>query len=163
MLDIKFIRENADIVKDAARKKHVNVDIDLLLKKDDERRDLMQKADVLRAEQNNMSGNIAREQNADARAQMIIEMTTVKNDLGKIEEDLKPIMLEWKKLMLEVPNVPDMSVPEGAGDADNVEIKVVGEKPVFTFKPKDHIELWPRLFCLDLSEKELACNTHSFH
>lgn len=149
MLDIKFIRENADIVKDAARKKHVSIDIDALLKIDDTRRDLIQRADVLRAEQNNMSGNIAREKEQSARDQMIMEMTTVKNDLTKIEEDLKPVMLEWKKLMLEVPNVPDMSVPEGAGDADNVEIKVVGEKPVFAFTPKDHIELLEKLDYVD--------------
>ncbi len=150
MLDIKFIRENADLIKEAARKKHVAVDIDELLKKDDERRDLMQKADELRAEQNRMSGVIAREKDAKAREQMILEMTTVKNDLGKIEENLKPIMLEWKKLMLEVPNIPDMSVPEGKNDEGNVEIKVVGDKPEFSFQPKDHIELLEKLDYIDL-------------
>ncbi|MEN9582812.1 MAG: seryl-tRNA synthetase, seryl-tRNA synthetase [Candidatus Parcubacteria bacterium] len=149
MLDIKFIRENADIVKEAARKKRVKVDIDALIKIDDERRDLMQKADELRAEQNKMSGSISREKDQKAREQMIMEMTTVKNDLGKIEENLKPIMLEWKKLMLEVPNVPDMSVPEGDSDAGNVEVKVVGEKPQFSFKPKDHIELLEKLDYVD--------------
>ncbi len=149
MLDIKFIRENTEIVKEAATKKHISVDIDLLIKKDDERRDLMQKAEELRAEQNKMSGNIAREKDKTARDQMIMEMTTVKDDLNKIEENLKPVMLEWKKLMLEVPNVPDMSVPDGASDEDNVEIKVVGDKPVFDFAPKDHIELLEKLDYVD--------------
>ncbi len=149
MLDIKFIRENTDIIKDAARKKHVNVDIDLLIKKDDERRELMQRADDLRAEQNKMSGNIARAVDQKSREQMIMEMTTVKNDLGKIEEELKGVMADWKKLMLEVPNVPDVSVPEGDSDEHNVEVKVVGEKPSFSFTPKDHIELLEKLDYVD--------------
>lgn len=150
MLDIKFIRENTDIVKEAAKKKRVKVDIDLLIRKDDERRLLIQKAEELRTEQNKQSGNIVREKDPKAREQMILEMTTVKNDLNVIEENLKPVLVEWKKLMLEVPNIPDMSVPEGKGDEDNVEIRVVGDKPEFSFAPKDHIELLEKLDYIDL-------------
>ncbi len=159
MLDIKFIRENAEIVKDAARKKHMEVDIDLLLKKDDERRDLMQKIEEIRAEQNKMSGNIVREKDQTAREQMIMEMTTVKNDLTKFEEDLKPVMIEWKKLMLTVPNVPDMSVPEGDDDADNQEIKTWGEKPTFDFEPKTHIEL---MLAHDMADFERGTKVSGF-
>ena len=68
-------------------------------------------------------------------------MQALKTDLQTDEEALKPVMEEWQRLMLQVPNIPDMNVPEGAGEEDNVEIKTWGEKPVFNFEPKDHLEL----------------------
>jgi len=68
-------------------------------------------------------------------------MTSLKEGMQFDEEKLKKIMEEWQSLMLQVPNVPDMSVPDGDSDADNEEIKTWGEKTVFDFEPKDHVEL----------------------
>ncbi len=150
MLDIKFIRENPELVKEAALKKRSTVDIDLLLKKDDERRDLMQKADELRAEQNKMSGSIAREQDKNVRDQMIMEMTTVKNDLGKIEEDLKAVMSEWQGIMLKIPNIPSADTPSGEDETSNVVLRQWGEKPAFSFQPKEHFEIAEKLGLIDI-------------
>jgi seryl-tRNA synthetase len=141
MLDIKFIRENSDLIKEAARKKHLSFDVDALLKVDDARKEISQKADELRAEQNRMSQEIVREKDPKAKEQMITEMRVVKEDHTALEEKLKEIMKEWHALMLCVPNLPDMSVPEGEDDAQNLEVRVWGEKPVFDFEPKDHITL----------------------
>jgi seryl-tRNA synthetase len=141
MLDIKFIRQNSDIVKDAARKKHVAVDIDRLIALDDERLQLLQKVEEKRAEQNNASKEIPTITDATLRAQKIEEMKVVKDDMQIMEEKLKPIQEEWDYLMWRIPNVPDPSVPEGESDVDNVEVKVWGEKTKFDFEPKDHIEL----------------------
>lgn len=141
MLDIKFIRENSDLIREAARKKHLSFDVDALLKIDDERKAISQKADDLRAEQNKMSQSIVSEKDAKAREQMIVEMKSVKEEHGALEEQLKGIMGEWRAMMLTVPNIPDMSVPKGKDDADNQEIRVWGEKPAFSFEAKDHIAL----------------------
>ncbi len=150
MLDIKFIRENSDIIKAGAKKKHVKVDIDALITVDDKRREMLLKVEDKRAQQNEMSDKIAREQNSTLKLEYIESMRTVKEALQKEEEELKGIMKEWQLLMVEVPNIPDMSVPVGDSDADNVEIKKWGETPVFSFTPKSHVDLMLALGMIDL-------------
>jgi seryl-tRNA synthetase len=86
-------------------------------------------------------------------------MKMVKEDLVKKEEELREIMTKWQSLMLTVPNIPDMSVPEGESDEDNQEIKVWGEKPVFNFEPKDHIDLMTNLKMVDF---ERGVKVHGF-
>lgn len=141
MLDIKFIRENVDIVKMAATKKKMTVDIDRLIAVDDSRREIMQRLEGKRADQKKVSDTIPTTADATARQQLISEMQVLKTDVQTDEEALKPVMEEWQRLMLQVPNIPDMNVPEGAGEEDNVEVKSWGEKPKFDFEPKDHLEL----------------------
>lgn len=142
MLDIKFIRENADIVKMAATKKKIKVDIDRLLLIDDSRRSIMTALETKKAEQNRVSQDIASSgSDPIVRNQLISEMQTLKSDIQKDEESIKPIMEEWQKIMLQVPNVPDMSVPDGDSDADNQEVKTWGEQTTFPFIAKDHVEL----------------------
>jgi seryl-tRNA synthetase len=140
MLDIKFIRENVDIVKMAATKKKKTVDLDRLLKVDDERREVMSRLETKKAEQNKASDSIVRA-TPEERSGLIEAMQTLKQAIQEDEEALKPIMKEWHVLMLQVPNIPDMNVPEGQGEEDNVEVKTWGEKPKFSFEPKDHLDL----------------------
>ena len=149
MLDIKFIRENKDIVKAGAAKKLIEVDIDKLISLDDKRLELLKITESIRAEQNAMSTNIAREKDENARAQMIMEMKGVKEEMQSKEEELKEVMREWQSIMVAVPNVPDITVPEGTSDEENQEVKVWGEKPVFNFTPKDHIALMESLGIAD--------------
>lgn len=141
MLDIKFIRDNAEIVKLAAQKKKIKIDIDRLLVVDDSRRELMTSLESKKANQNRVSGEIAKSTDPAARNQLIADMQLLKAEIQKDEEGLKSIMEEWQALMLQVPNVPDMSVPDGGSDADNVEIRTWGEQTKFNFQPKDHIEI----------------------
>ncbi len=150
MLDIKFIREHLDLVKDAARKKHIDIDLDKLVKLDDKRKELQHAFDKHRAKQNEMSSKIAQASNTEEREEMISQMKNVKEELQKTEAELKKVIKEWQLLMLHVPNVPDMSVPEGKDDEDNVEVKKVGEIPNFSFEPKNHIELMQNLDMIDL-------------
>ena len=159
MLDIKFIRENLDIVKMAAQKKHIEIDLDRLVVVDDKRRELMQIVESKKAEQNKVSGDIVAAQDPNAKQQLITEMQDLKAEIQKDEEQLKPVMEEWQKLMLQVPNVPDMSVPDGSSDEDNQEVKVWGEKPNFTFEPKDHIEIMTGLGMVDF---ERGTKVHGF-
>ncbi|MEN9561501.1 MAG: seryl-tRNA synthetase, seryl-tRNA synthetase, partial [Candidatus Parcubacteria bacterium] len=140
MLDIKFIRENKDVVAAGAAKKHITIDLDKLLALDDQRKELQQKIDELRTQQNNASTQIAGAQPAD-RAAIISRMSEVKETLKLAEESLTEVMKEWRLLMLQVPNVPDISVPDGGSDADNREVKTWGEIPKFSFEPKSHVDL----------------------
>jgi len=158
MLDIKFIRENADIVKLAAKKKKIKVDIDRLLVVDDERRQRMTSLETKKAEQNKVSSEI---QSADQalRASLISSMQTLKAEMQTEEESLRPIMEEWQALMLQVPNIPDMTVPDGDSDADNVEIRTWGEQTKFNFEPKDHIEI---MLSHKMADFERGAKVHGF-
>ena len=159
MLDIKFIRENKDIVQAGAKKKHIEIDLDQLIALDDARLKELKEIEDLRAEVNRVSNDIARNQDSALKVQLIEEMRIVKDDIKAKEEKLKSIMEEWQGMMLQVPNVPDISVPEGESDADNQEIKVWGEKTVFNFEPKDHIEIMTALKMVDF---ERGTKVHGF-
>lgn len=139
MLDINFIRDNKDVVIAGAKKKHVDVDIEALIKVDDERREILKIVEDLRAKQNVATEAIAK--NGPDRDALIAEMRTVKEELAGKEEKLKELMVAWRDLMVLVPNVPDISVPDGESDADNKEVKTWGEKKAFDFEPKNHVDL----------------------
>jgi len=159
MLDIKFIRENLDIVKLAATKKKIKVDLDRLMKVDDSRREILSRLETKKAEQNMSSKQIAAESDPGKRAIFIADMQELKSAIQKDEDELKPIMEEWQELMLQVPQVPDMTVPDGNSDADNVEIKTWGEKIKFDFTPHDHVELMQKLKMVDF---ERGTKVHGF-
>ena len=134
----------------AAKKKHLKFDVAELLKADDKRKELLQSVEAKRAEQNAMSDKIVREQNPDARGQIISEMKMVKESLVKEDDELKEVMKTWQGLMLQCPNIPDISVPEGEDDTQNKEVSAWGEIPKFAFQPKDHVELMENLGMIDL-------------
>lgn len=159
MLDIKFIRENKDIVLLGAGKKGISIDIEKLIALDDERLKFLKEIETLRGEVNRVSNDIGRDQDSALKVQLIEEMRGVKEEIKNKEEKLKQIMEEWHALMLQVPNVPDMSVPEGKSDEENQEVKVWGEKTNFPFEPKDHIEIMNALKMVDF---ERGTKVHGF-
>src|SRR3990167_2949146 len=132
MLDIKFIRENKDIVIAGAKKKHIDIDIEKLIALDDRRRELQGLIDEKRAEQNAASERIPSAQ-ASERDALIARMTEVKKTLQLEEESMQGLLEKWRALMVRVPNVPDISVPDGDSDADNKEVRTWGEQPKFGF------------------------------
>ncbi|MSU74097.1 serine--tRNA ligase, partial [Candidatus Kaiserbacteria bacterium] len=159
MLDIKFIRENKDIVAAGAKKKHIEIDVDKLLAVDDRRRELQLSIDQKRAEQNIASDAIASARSDAERQEIIVRMQGVKETMRLAEESMQEIMKEWRAMMVMVPNVPDMSVPEGDSDADNQEIRAWGEKPTFNFEPKTHSEL---LLANDMADYERGAKVAGF-
>jgi seryl-tRNA synthetase len=148
MLDIHFIRENAELVKQGALKKHITVDIDGLLALDDERKALRGSIDERKAEQNRASAHISLAK-GEEKEKLLEAMRHVKQGMQENEEKYKAVMVKWQELMLQVPNLPDMSVPEGESDADNKEVKTWGQIPTFTFEPKDHVALMTSLQLAD--------------
>ncbi len=149
MLDIKFIRENKEIVQAGAKKKLVDIDIGKLVELDDQRLKELKEVEDLRSEINKVSNEIPAEKDLNRRNQLIEEMRSVKEDIKTKEEKLKIIMEEWQKLMLQVPNIPDMSVPDGKSEDENLEIRAWGEKTKFDFTPKDHIAIVENLGLAD--------------
>lgn len=140
MLDIKFIRENLDLVKAGAQKKRIEVDLDALIALDEKRRELTTALDAKKAEQNAVSKEVATA-DAEKRAALIESVRSVKEDIQRGEEELREVLASWRLLMVQVPNIPDMSVPDGADDSANTEVRTWGEKPSFSFTPKSHVEL----------------------
>lgn len=159
MLDIKFIRENLDLVKLAAKKKKSSVDLDRLVVVDDSRRAIMGRLEAQRAEQNRVSDGIPTAPDASVRERLIADMQALKAAMQKEEEVLKSVMEEWQALMLQVPNIPDMSVPDGDSDADNEEVKTWGEQTQFSFPAKDHVELMTAHQMVDF---ERGAKVHGF-
>ena len=147
MLDIKFIRENADLISAGAKKKHLEVDIAKLLAIDEKRRALLTEVEAMRAKQNETNDAVVKA-NPGERVDLIAQMKRLKENLQKKEKEFAGVDHEWQLLMVQVPNLPDLSVPEGASDADNVEVRVWGEKPVIA-NPKSHTELMQNLGMAD--------------
>jgi seryl-tRNA synthetase len=163
MLDIKFIRENKDIVIAGAKKKHIDVDIAGLLELDEKRLVVMARAESLRSEQNRMNNTIALEKDFNARQQMINEMKMVKDELKEKEEELKEIMTKWQGIMLKIPNIPSADTPEGPDETGNQVIRQWGEKPEFSFTPKEHFELGKALGIIDTeTAAEVASSRFSY-
>jgi seryl-tRNA synthetase len=149
MLDIKFIRDNKEIVKKEAKKKFVEVDIEKLIALDDQRLKELKEVEDLRSEINKVSNDISRNQDEAHKMQLIEEMRSVKEDIKAKEEKLKKTMEEWQKIMLQIPNVTSPDVPEGADASKNVPIRNWGEKPKFDFTPKEHYEIGEKLGIID--------------
>ncbi len=158
MLDIHFIRENIDLIKAGALKKHIEVDLDRLIAVDDERKLLRQELDAKKAEQNRRSNEIQITKGVE-REKIIEAMQHLKNGMVEQEEKLKAVMSEWQQLMLLVPNIPDISVPDGASDVDNLEVKKWGTPTEFSFTPKDHVEL---MTALDIADFERGAKVAGF-
>jgi len=158
MLDIKFIKENKDIIADGAKKKNIPFDVDVLLGIDDKRLEILKEVEEKRARQNEVSKQIPQASEQE-KEKLLAEMSILKTELSGDEEKLKEVMKEWQGLMLKVPNIPDQSVPEGKSEEDNVSSKEWGEKPNFDFEPKDHIEI---MNSLDMVDFERGTKVHGF-
>mgnify|MGYP001573503035 CR=1 FL=1 len=141
MLDIKFIRENLELCKQAAVNKNREVEWDRLLERDDKRRDLIGKTDAIRARRNTTEKTTSEEGRQAGRA--------LKQDLKALEDELRQVEEDFNTLMLTVPNVPDASVPVGKDSSGNKEVKTWGKVPEFEFPAKDHIELAKSLDLID--------------
>lgn len=138
MLDIRFIRENADRVQAAATAKGYEVSIQRLLELDDERRTLQQQVDSLRERRN---AHAAKMQGGRPEQTLIDEGKQIKLELAEREGYLTNTEQAFTELLKKVPNMPLDDVPVGASEDENVEIKVVGDIPHFDFDTKNHAEL----------------------
>lgn len=159
MLDIKFIKENPDLIKEAARKKHSSFDVAQLLAVEEKRKNAQSLFEALRTEQNTLSDEIPKASDQAVRAKLIENLKPLKEKVQTAEEEIKTIMKEWQTLMLQVPNIPDMTVPEGEDDSGNVEVHAWGKKNTFSFEAKNHIQL---MEALDMADFERGAEVAGF-
>lgn len=152
MLDIKFIRDNVEDIKKAAKDKHFDVDVDRLLKLDDSRRKLLYESESIRARRNVVADEIKKASNEE-RPALIEEGRGLRERLNEVEEELATVKEEYDALLLMVPNIPLPEVPVGDDEEDNEVIRVVGEPRQFDFEPRSHEELGEML---DIIDKERA-------
>jgi len=151
MLDIKFIRENIDLVKTAVKNRNLSIDLDGLAKLDDSRRKILGELEALRAKKNQANDEIGAliKDKKDAKGK-ISSMKETAEKIDSLEGRLKEAGSELDKILLTIPNVPHSSIP--VGDASKAKtVRSWGEPPKFDFKPLTHIELAERLDIIDFS------------
>jgi seryl-tRNA synthetase len=149
MLDIKFIRENQNLIKETCKQKKIDLDVDLLLELDKERRKLKHEVEVIRAEKNKASKEIPKLSEKEKKIK-IEEMKKLDRKEERLRVKLKKVEEEFNRLMLLVPMPVAKDVPIGESDKDNVVVKQWGEIPKFDFQPKDYITLMKNLDLVDL-------------
>lgn len=159
MLDIKFIRENPSLIRDAARRKRLSFNVDTFLELDERRRAMRTEVEAMRAELNATSDAIAKIGDEIEKKKSIEHMRGFKETLATKEKELRSVDEEWQSLMYQVPNVPDPSVPDGESDADNKEIRRWGSPPQFSFVPQNHITILEEL---DLADFERGVKISGF-
>jgi len=150
MLDLKYIRENPDTVKEAVKSKGEKADINKILTLDKQRRKILEESDELKHRRNVVSREISDLKKSGKNADdLITEMKTVSEKIKDFDAELNAIEADIENLLLTVPNIPHSSVKRGKDEADNVTVKTWGTKPEFDFQPKDHLELGQKLNLFD--------------
>lgn len=152
MLDLKFIRDNTETVRNGIRAKGLTVNLGALLSLDEKRRALIQEGEALKSKRNQVSaevGKLKREgKNADA---VIADMEAVKARIQTIDGELRQVDADIEAIMLTIPNLPHPSVPHGSTPADNKEIATWGEAPKTDAPLKPHWELAEKLGIVDFT------------
>lgn len=149
MLDIKFIRENTEKVKEAIRNKKVDLNLDALLDLDKRRVEMMQEIEGLQSLKNDINELIQKAKTDEERKEIIERGKEIKLKLEKIEPELKKTKEEFEELMLKVPNVPSDDTPVGIDESENKILRTVGDVPSFDFKAKEHWVLGEELGVID--------------
>ena len=150
MLDLKFIRENLEVVKNKLSQRNLEIDLDHVIEIDQKRREIIQEVETLRNERNTVSEIIAaaKKEKKDASTE-ISRMKEVSQKIKEVDTKREEIEATLRDLLLRIPNIPDETVKEGKDPSDNVEVKRWGEPPQFDFEPKPHWEIGEKLGILD--------------
>ena len=149
MLDLKFIRENAEAVAENARNRGVGVDVGLVVELADRRSALMQELNELRQQQNRLAKSVGKERDSEARKRLIAESRSMKERIPEKERELAEVEGRLREEMVGIPNMTHPDAPIGKDDSENVEIRRWGDVPEFGFEPKDHVELGESLGIID--------------
>ncbi|HEV2579452.1 MAG TPA: serine--tRNA ligase [Ktedonobacteraceae bacterium] len=163
MLDLTFIRNHPDIVKEAARVKNSSFDVDHFLEIDRQALALQRQVEEARAEQNRVSKRIQQAgKEKDLRDALIAEGKQLAEHIKALEPQLRALKEERQQLLYYVPNIPDPSAPIGKDESDNVPFKYWGEKPTFDFEPRDHYALMQNLGVVDIERAVKIAGARSY-
>lgn len=152
MLDIKFIRQNPDIIKKALERRGQSQNLDQFLKLDEERRNLLYETERLKSIRNKKSEEIAQKKRSGEPAEeLILNMRELSQQIKEFDEKISLVEKDIENILLTLPNIPDDAVPTGKTDADNVEIRKWGTPTKFDFDFKAHWDLGEDLDILDFN------------
>lgn len=150
MLDLKWVRENLDIIQKALEDRNAQVDLSRFKELDAKRRELIVEVEQLKNKRNVVSGEIAKLKKAGEPAEdKITAMRELGDEIKGLDDKLSEIEEELGKMMLDIPNIPDESVPVGPDESANVIVRTWGEKPGFDFEPRPHWDVGIDLGVLD--------------
>ncbi len=153
MLDINLIREKPDLVREALRKRQLDPGpVDQVLELDEQRRNLIQQVEGLKAERNLVSKEIGKMKDQSERQAKIDQMRGVGERIDALDIDLREVEDRLDTLMSEIPNIPDPEVPLGTDESQNVIIKTAGELPEYDFEPQPHWDLGPALGMINFEQ-----------
>ena len=149
MLDPKIIRDEPDRIRQMLKDRVVEFDFDKMLELNKTRRDMMQQSDELKQKRNQMSLKIGSEKKAGKDASGLLqEMGDISKKLDDLENSRKSVEEDFHKLSFSIPNLIHESVPRGADESFNKQMRTWGEIPEFDFDIKDHIDLGLSLLSL---------------
>ena len=150
MLDLKFVRQNPDVVRRSLADQGSDLNVEDFLRLDETRRELIAESERLKAERNQAGGEIAKRKRAgEDAADLMTRMAEVATRVKELDDELRAAEQAQDDWMLACPNLPHESVPKGAGEEDNPVVRVVGDKPEFDFQPREHHEIGVSLGGLD--------------
>ena len=152
MLDIKYIRENVDKIKEAIKNKNIDLELDELLGVDEKRVKMLQQVEELSAEKNKLNDLMKSAKDAEERNEFIEQGKTVKEKMAKLEPEYNELKDIFESLMVKVPTVPSIDTPIGKDDSGNVEVYKKGEIRQFEFTPKTHVDLVKDLDIVDFEK-----------
>ena len=161
MLDIKFIREQAETVRRGAADKRIKFDLDRLLELDAAIRPLQMQCETLQSERNSLSKTIGQSQPAEREA-LKARVSEIKAQYEALDAELKTKKAELDELMLLVPQPARADVPVGRDDSENVEIKRWGTPRTFSFEPKGHMALGEALNLIDVPRGVKLAGSRSY-
>lgn len=150
MLDLKFVRSNPDIVKEALIKRHSDIDLDDFLQQEEKRRQLLFEVENLKAERNKVSEEVARlKKNRQNAEDLILKMRDVGQKIKQLDEEIADIDQKMQQVLYLIPNIPHESVPVGKDENDNIEVRKWGTPRHYAFQPLAHYELGEKHDILD--------------
>ncbi len=165
MLDIKFIKENRDFVKQAVKSRNMDLDsvIDKLCKLDDRRLELIKQAESRKAKQNIVSKQVPvlKKEGKDV-TDLFKQMKELSDEIKQFDSELLTVNEQMSEYLYSIPNIPNGKVKVGNDDSDNEELRKVGTPREFNFEPKPHWELGKALDILD-SETAAKVTGARFH
>jgi len=163
VLDLAFIRSHPDVVKEAARLKYNDIDIDYLLEVDRKVTSLQREVEEARARQNQISKQIPKvAKDKELREKLIAEGKQLAEQIKSIEPLLNALLEERQQLLYLVPNIPDPSAPIGKDENDNVPVKYWGKLPTFDFEPRDHYTIMQNLDMVDIERGVKIAGARSY-
>ena len=152
MLDIKFVRENIDLVREKMGERGQDINLDRFAELDRQRRGTLQEVETLRSERNKVSREIGKQkQNKEDASDLIAKMGEVSARIKQLDETLKETESNLQDLIMIIPNMPHESVVCGTGEKDNPVIRTWGKKPEFDFEPEPHWDIGEKLNILDFA------------